>query len=50
MSTHGVSDADIDALNATSKGKQLLVIASSLSPGSQAMKNLVRQIAGVIGK
>lgn len=50
LATHGVSAADIDTLNATPKGKQLLVIASSLSPGSQAMKNLVRQISGIVGK
>jgi hypothetical protein len=50
MATHGVSASDIDALGQTAKGKQLLVIASDLTPGSAAMKNVVRQIPGVIGK
>lgn len=50
METHGVSSSDIDALGQTAKGKQLLVIASDLTPGSAAMRNLVKQIPAALGK
>jgi hypothetical protein len=50
MEAHGVSASDVDALSGTAKGKQLLVIASDLTPGSAAMKNLVRQIPAILGK
>jgi hypothetical protein len=50
METHGVSTSDVEALGKTAKGKQLLIIASDLTPGSPAMKNLVRQIPAVLGK
>jgi hypothetical protein len=47
ISRSGASDinaADIEALSKTPQGKQLLVNASDLNPGSAAMKNLVKQI------
>lgn len=50
MATHGVSASDLEALAKTAKGKQLLVIASDLTPGSPAMKNLVQQIPAALGK
>jgi hypothetical protein len=49
MATHGVSASDIDALAKTPAGKQLLVIASGLSPGSPAMKSLAAQIPKILG-
>lgn len=50
MEAHGVSASDLDALAKTAKGKQLLTIASGLTPGSPAMKNLVKQIPALLGK
>jgi hypothetical protein len=50
MEAHGISPSDIDALRQTAKGKQLLIIASDLTPGSAAMKSLARQIPTVLGK
>jgi hypothetical protein len=44
LAAHGVSASEIEALSNTAKGKQLLVIASGLTPGSAAMKGIVRQI------
>jgi hypothetical protein len=50
LAAHGVDASDLDALSQTAKGKQLLVFASSLKPGSPAMKNLVRQIDAELRK
>lgn len=44
LAAHGVSSDEIQNLAKTTKGKDLLVIASGLTPGSAAMKNLVKQI------
>lgn len=40
----GISQGDVDALAKTPAGKQLLIQASDLEPGSAAMRNLVKQI------
>jgi hypothetical protein len=46
----GLTSADVAALAQTAKGKVLLSRASSLTPGSAAMKALVKQVPGAIGK
>jgi hypothetical protein len=40
----GLTSADVDKIASTPQGKQLLINASDLAPGSAAMKNLVKQI------
>jgi hypothetical protein len=42
-----ISAEDVDALSKTPQGKQLLIQASDLEPGSAAMRNLVKQIQQV---
>lgn len=49
LAAHGISAPDIEALAKTPKGKQLLIIASDLTPGSPAMKNLTKDIPALIG-
>ena len=44
LSAHGVSDSDIEAFSKTNKGKDLIVVAGGIPPGSMMMKNLVKQI------
>jgi hypothetical protein len=46
----GLSEDDIVNLTQTPLGRSLLMRANSLTPGSAAMKALVKQIPGVLGK
>ncbi len=46
----GLTTEDISGLSGTDKGKSLLIQASDLSPGSAAMKDIVKQIQALKSK